>query len=87
MSEAQRRQVRINGQDCSLTRMEYDLYQWMLRHQGAVVSRQALLQNVWGFASEADTRSVDMCVRRLRTKIGTETIHTVYGKGYLMKTT
>ena len=78
------RRIQINGRDCTLTRMEYDVYQWMQQHRGNVVSRDALLKNVWGFRSEADTRSVDMCIRRLRTKIGSEKIVTVYGKGYVL---
>ena len=76
--------IRINGKKCELTRTEFDLYQWMHLHRGSVVSRDALLKNVWGFRSEADTRSVDMCIRRLRTKIGSEMIRTVYGKGYVL---
>lgn len=78
------RMIRVNGKDLRLTRTEYDLYQWMRQHEGAVVSRDALLKNVWGFPVEADTRSVDMCVRRLRAKIGSGVIQTVYGKGYMM---
>ena len=76
------RQIQVNGKDCSLTRTEYELFQWMRLYRGNVVSRDALLRNVWGFPAEADTRSVDMCVRRLRAKIGSGAIQTVYGKGY-----
>ncbi len=78
------KEIRIEGRSCRLTRTEYDLYRWLRLHRGAVVSRDALLRNVWGFPAEADTRSVDMCVRRLRTKIGSGAIRTVYGKGYVM---
>ena len=80
----QDRQIQVNGRECSLTRTEYDVFQWMLRHQGNVVSRDALLRNVWGFPEEADTRSVDMCIRRLRAKIGFGAIRTIYGKGYVL---
>lgn len=78
------REVRVNGRKCLLTRTEYDVYRWLWRHRGAVVSRGSLLRNVWGFPAETDTRSVDMCIRRLRTKIGSGAIRTVYGKGYVM---
>lgn len=78
------RKILVNGKNCELTRTEYDLYQWMHLHQGKIVSRDALLKNVWGFAGEADTRSVDMCVRRLRAKIGFGAIRTIYGKGYVL---
>ena len=44
----------------------------------------ALLKNVWGFPTEADTRSVDMCIRRLRVKIGSGVIRTIYGRGYIL---
>lgn len=81
MKDAERR-IQINGRDCSLTRTEYELFRWMCLHRGNVVSRDALLRHVWGFPGEADTRSVDMCVRRLRAKIGFGMIQTVYGKGY-----
>lgn len=76
--------VEINGRNCRLTRTEYELYAWMRMHRGAVVSRDALLRNVWGFPVEADTRSVDMCIRRLRAKIGSGAIRTIYGKGYVL---
>ena len=77
------RQIQVNGRECTLTRMEYDVYQWMRLHRGDVVSRASLLRNVWGFPMEADTRTVDMCVRRLRTKVGAGVIRTIYGKGYV----
>ncbi len=77
------RQIQVNGRECTLTRMEFDVYQWMRLHRGNVVSRASPLRNVWGLAMEADTRTVDMCVRRLRTKVGAGAIRTIYGKGYV----
>ena len=79
------RRIQINGRDCTLTRMEYDVYQWMRQHRGIVVTRASLLRNVWGYPGQADTRTVDMCVRRLRTKVGAGAIQTIYGKGYIWK--
>ncbi|MBR7173922.1 MAG: winged helix-turn-helix transcriptional regulator [Clostridia bacterium] len=78
------RKVLINGKSFELTRTEFELYQWMRLHRGSVVSRDALLKNVWGFPTEADTRSVDMCIRRLRVKIGSGVIRTIYGRGYIL---
>ena len=78
------RRIQVNGHFCELTKTEYELYQWMRQHRGTVVSRNALLKNVWGFPVEADTRSVDMCIRRLRVKIGEDMIRTIYGKGYVL---
>ena len=80
----EKRKIQVNGQPCCLTPMEYDVYEWMRGHRGDVVSREALLRNVWGFPAEADTRSVDMCIRRLRAKIGFGAIRTIYGKGYVL---
>ena len=78
------RTVLINGESCELTRLESELYRWLCRYRGRVVTREALLKNIWGFPREADTRSVDMCIRRLRRKIGPDAIRTVYGKGYVL---
>ena len=68
----------------TLSPLEYDLFMWMKGHQGDVITRESLLINVWGFKSLGETRTVDMCVRRLRRKIGADRIRTVYGEGYLM---
>lgn len=78
------KRILINGRECRLTRTEYEVYDWMRKRRGTVVSRESLLKNVWGFLSQGDTRSVDMCVRRLRAKIGPDSIRTVYGQGYLL---
>ena len=78
------RWVWINGRECQLTRTEYELFQWMRMHQGDVVFRDTLLRSIWELPEEADTRSVDMCIRRLRVKIGGNAIQTVYGKGYIL---
>ena len=82
--KTRKNQVSVNGELCQLTRTEFELFQWMRQHRGALVSRDALLRNVWGFPHQADTRSVDMCIRRLRTKIGMGAIRTIYGKGYIL---
>ena len=81
-----RAQAQFCDQDQSmiLSPLEYSLFQWLKLHRGDVISRETLLKNVWGFQSNGDTRTVDMCVQRLRKKIGAEQILTVHGKGYLM---
>ena len=66
-----------------LSPLERELYACMREREGSVISRDELLQTVWGFQSPGMTRTVDMCVRRLRGKIGTERIRAVYGKGYM----
>lgn len=76
--------ITVDGQDLRLTPLEYDVYVLLKRNQGDTLSRELLLRQVWGYLSAADTRSVDMCVKRLRDKIGTDRIRTVYGKGYML---
>lgn len=78
--------VIVDGRSCQLTPLEYEVFQLLKLNQGDTLSRDLLLKEVWGYLSEADTRSVDMCVKRLRTKIGSERIRTVYGKGYMLTT-
>lgn len=76
---------RMDGLRCSgLTPLEMRVYQLLYLHEGDIISRETLLRDVWGFQNLCDTRSVDMCVRRLRSKIGPNRIVTVYGKGYMM---
>ncbi|MBR3098518.1 MAG: winged helix-turn-helix domain-containing protein [Clostridia bacterium] len=69
---------------CLLSPLEYSLYKWMKLHEGDVLSREVLLRDVWGYREMGDTRTVDMCVKRLRNKIGANRIESVYGKGYRM---
>jgi DNA-binding response OmpR family regulator len=75
-------EVRVVGQLVSLTPTEYRLLLELAEHSGAVLSRERLLEEVWGYVWAGDTRLVDMHVRRLRAKIGPETIETVRGAGY-----
>ncbi len=58
----------MTGTD-SLSPLERDLYECMLAREGSVLSRDELLKSVWGFQSPGMTRTVDMCVRRLRGKL------------------
>ena len=78
--------VSVDGKSCRLTPLEYGVYTLLKRNAGDTLSRELLLRQVWGYLSDADTRSVDMCVKRLRDKIGTKRIRTVYGKGYCLLT-
>ena len=75
-------EVRVAGELVSLTPTEYRLLLELAEHSGAVLSRERLLEEVWGYVWAGDTRLVDMHVRRLRAKIGPETIETVRGAGY-----
>ena len=74
----------LPAEAASLSPLERDLYACMQAREGIVLSREELLHTVWGFQAPGMTRTVDMCVRRLRGKIGPDRIRSVYGKGYML---
>jgi two-component system alkaline phosphatase synthesis response regulator PhoP len=61
--------VTLRGQPVSLTAKEFLLLEYLLRHRGRVLSRDALLSDVWGYRYTGGTRTVDVHVRRLREKL------------------
>jgi DNA-binding response OmpR family regulator len=61
--------VTLDGQDIKLTAKEFLLLEYVLRHQGRVLSRDRLLADVWGYNYTGGTRTVDVHVRRLREKL------------------
>jgi len=75
--------VTVDGEAVQLTAKEFDLLTCFLEHQGIVLSRERLLDIVWGISYPGGTRTVDMHVAQLRRKLGdAEAIHTVRGAGY-----
>jgi DNA-binding response OmpR family regulator len=77
------REVRADGREVELTQREFDLLEYLLRHAGQVVTRDELLEAVWGFLSPGQTRTVEVHVAQLRKKLGyPELIRTVRGVGY-----
>jgi DNA-binding response OmpR family regulator len=74
--------VTRDGLVLSLTPTEYRLLLELAENVGIVLTREQLLENVWGYVWSGDTRLVDMHVRRLRGKIGADAIETVRGAGY-----
>ena len=70
--------------EVELSQREVDILALLVRERGRIVSRRALLQQVWGMAAAArvETRTVDMHVAKLRKKIGASPIETVRGEGY-----
>ncbi len=77
------REVRVDGDEVELTQREFDLLEYLVRHSGQVVTRDQLLQSVWGFQSPGETRTVEVHVAQLRKKLGhPELIRTVRGLGY-----
>jgi len=75
-------EVRISGAPVALTPTEYRLLLELAENRGTVLSRERLLEDVWGYVWSGDTRLVDMHVGRLRAKIGADAIETVRGAGY-----
>ena len=67
--DARRRRVSLSGQDVDLTQREFDLASYLFRRQGRIVSRDALLENVWNLSAAVSTRTVDTHVSRLRKKL------------------
>jgi DNA-binding response OmpR family regulator len=65
-----------------LTRLEMLLLRELVEHPGASVSKSALLASVWGMGFDPGSNVVDVCVRRLRSKLGFDLIKTVRGAGY-----
>jgi DNA-binding response OmpR family regulator len=79
------RQVRVSGREVVLTRKEFDLLGDLAGHRGRVLTRERLLERVWGYRNPLETRTVDVHIRRLREKLGEDAasrIETVVGVGY-----
>ena len=79
-----RHRVTVNGQETELTFKEYGLLKYLLENRGAPVTRDQLMQAVWGFAFTGETRTVDMHIKTLRKKLGEagNLIETVRNVGY-----
>lgn len=85
-----RRRVAIDGRDIELTQREFDLATYLFRRQGRIVSRDALLENVWNMSAQVSTRTVDTHVSRLRKKLELGGEHgwrltAVYQHGYRLE--
>ncbi len=77
------RRVTVDGQSVSLTATEFDLLAHLMAHPGRVYSRDQLLSEVWGYAAIVGTRTVDVHVAQVRSKLGDRNpIRTVRGVGY-----
>jgi DNA-binding response OmpR family regulator len=81
--DAGRREVHVGDQEIQLAPKEFDLLWELLDHRGLVLTRDQLLERVWGYTFAGDTRTVDVHVRQLRRKLGDASpIVTVWGVGY-----
>ena len=81
-------QVTLDDEPIDLTLMEYSLLSFLATHPNRAYSREVLLHRVWGFEYCGGTRTVDVHIRRIRSKVGPQIaahITTVRGVGYLFK--
>ncbi|MDQ3761204.1 MAG: response regulator transcription factor [Actinomycetota bacterium] len=76
------RRAQVGERTVDLTAREFTLLELFLRHPGQVLSREQVLSHVWGYDYDPGSNIVDVYVRALRRKIGTQQITTVRGMGY-----
>jgi DNA-binding response OmpR family regulator len=77
------RRCTVDGRTVDLTATEFDLLFYLMTHPGQIFSRDQLLSEVWGYAAMVNTRTVDVHVAQLRSKLGEHNIiRTVRGVGY-----
>lgn len=83
------REVIKQGDHIDLTKTEYDLLEYLLKNKGLVLTRDQIINQVWGYDFVGDTNVLDVYIRYLRNKIDypyeTNLIHTVRGVGYTIK--
>src|SRR6266496_1576949 len=77
------------GKQLHLTKTEYLLLEFMMRHSGRVLARNVIVESVWGFDSEIESNTLDAFLRLLRKKVDTghaiKLIHTIRGFGYVLR--
>ena len=79
------RRLTVAGADHDLTEREFQLLETLMRHAGQVLSREQLLDLVWGFDFAPGSNVVDVYVAQLRSKVGRDRIETVRGAGYRLR--
>ncbi|MCE5343763.1 MAG: response regulator transcription factor [Eubacteriales bacterium] len=87
MLDRERHLVKAAQENVELTHMEFELLSFLMAHTGKAVTRELLLDDVWGLGFAGDTRTVDVHIRSLRQKLGdcSTMIHTVRGVGYKLE--
>ena len=84
-----RYEVQVDGETVALTKREYDLLEYLLRNKRTVLTRDQILQEVWGFDYTGETNVVDVYIRYLRAKLddrfNKKYIYTVRGVGYVVR--
>ena len=89
MVDPARRRAAVDGAPVELTRREFDLLETLARNSGIVLSRERLLELVWGYDFAVDTNVVDVFVSQLRRKLeaggAPRLVHTVRGIGFSLE--
>jgi two-component system alkaline phosphatase synthesis response regulator PhoP len=82
-----RHTVTVGGKEIVLTLKEFELLKMLILNSGVVLTREQLLEDIWGYNFDGETRTVDVHVRSLRQKLGKEgdRIETVRGVGYRIR--
>jgi two-component system phosphate regulon response regulator PhoB len=80
-------EVKVNGHKLDLTALEFRLLALLMERRGQVLSREALLRDVWGYRNLSNSRTVDTHMRRLRNKLRPDhnRLMTVHGEGYMFR--
>ena len=84
MLDPQKHEVTVDGKPVVLTLKEFELLECLMRNQNIVLSRDRLLEEIWDYGFDGETRTVDVHIRTLRQKLGDkgDLIETVRGVGY-----
>ena len=88
--DTQQRSIRLHGDILTLTDKDFDLALFLFQNQGRLLTRDMLLERVWGLASDINTRTVDTHMSRLRRRLGLNPengfrIKTIYQRGYRLE--
>ena len=80
----EKHQVSVDGEPVTLTKKEIDILRMLLENRGIVLSRDRMLNTIWGYDFDGENRTVDVHIRTLRSKLGKAGMHieTVRGVGY-----
>ena len=86
MLDQKKHEVRVDGIPVTLTLKEFELLELLIRNKNIVLSRDRLLEEVWGYDFDGETRTIDVHIRTLRQKLKSagDLIETVRGVGYRM---
>ena len=83
--DIEHRECTLDGESLPLTAQEFSLLQALMESPDSPLTREELLRTAWGYQNAGETRTVDVHIQRLRRKIGTSCIETVYKLGYRLK--